>query len=248
MDYIRKADQRGVANFGWLNSKHSFSFGNYYDPKHMGVSVLRVINDDIVQGGAGFGMHGHRDMEIISYVIDGALEHKDNQGNEYRVNAGEIQRMSAGTGVMHSEYNASKTDDVHFLQIWITPKTNGIAPGYEQKTIVQNGPLTAIVTPDSHRETESDASKNSISMHQDASISRLILAQGESFSLEPNFGQGYLHMIKGEITGELSTGEVVLGPGDAVAPSKNTAFNVTATVPVEALWFDLPLNEQSAVN
>ena len=225
--YIRKADSRGKANFGWLDSKHSFSFGQYYDPQHMGVSVLRVINDDIVSGGAGFGMHGHQDMEIISYVIDGALEHKDNQGNQYQVTAGEIQRMSAGTGVMHSEYNASRTEPVNFLQIWIRPKSKGIAPGYAQKKIAQSGPLTALVTP--------DGAGDSISMHQDASIHRLRLNTDETCELTAR--QGYLHVIKGAL---FVDGEQ-LQPGDAIAPAPNRTITARADADSEALWFDLPI-------
>lgn len=225
--YIRRAEERGKANFGWLDSKHSFSFGQYYDPQHMGISVLRVINDDIVSGGAGFGMHGHQDMEIISYVIDGALEHKDNQGNQYRVTAGEVQRMSAGAGVMHSEYNASQTNDVNFLQIWILPKSKGIQPGYEQKRIEQQQSLTPLVTP--------DGSDGSISMHQDASIYRLRLASGESHELWAR--QGYLHVIKGHVTSEGLT----FRQGDAVAPTSGSKLNIVAQSDVEALWFDLPV-------
>ncbi len=226
--YIRRAEERGKAHFGWLDSKHSFSFGQYYDPQHMGISVLRVINDDIVSGGAGFGMHGHQDMEIISYVIDGALEHKDNQGNHYRVTAGEVQRMSAGTGVMHSEYNASQTNDVNFLQIWILPKSKGIQPGYEQKRIEQQQSLTPLVTP--------DGSDGSISMHQDASIYRLRLVSGESHELWAR--QGYLHVIKGHVTSEGLT----FRQGDAVAPTSGSELNIVAQSDVEALWFDLPIS------
>ena len=138
MTYIRKSESRGKANFGWLQSKHSFSFGNYYDKNHMGVSVLRVINDDLVMPGKGFGEHGHRDMEIISYVIEGALKHEDSTGNKYIVPAGDVQRMSAGRGVMHSEFNASNKEKVKFLQIWIQPNVLGIKPSYEQKNITQN--------------------------------------------------------------------------------------------------------------
>ena len=133
--YIRKSADRGVANFGWLQSKHSFSFGNYHDPEHMGVSVLRVINDDMVMPGQGFGKHGHRDMEIISYVIEGALKHDDSTGNSYEVPAGDVQRMSAGSGVMHSEFNASDTDKVKFLQIWLFPKMKNVEPRYDQISI-----------------------------------------------------------------------------------------------------------------
>jgi redox-sensitive bicupin YhaK (pirin superfamily) len=227
--YIRRAEARGKANFGWLDSKHSFSFGQYYDPDHMGISVLRVINDDIVSGGAGFGMHGHQDMEIISYVINGALEHKDNQGNQYQVTAGEVQRMSAGTGVMHSEYNASRSDDVNFLQIWILPKSKGIAPGYAQKRVEQSGQLTPMVTP--------DGADGSISMHQDAAIYRLRLEANDAFTFTPSYGQGYLHIIKGA----LSINGSSFGPGDALAPEAFEGLKVIAQdTNVEALWFDLP--------
>jgi redox-sensitive bicupin YhaK (pirin superfamily) len=228
--YVRRAQERGKANFGWLDSKHSFSFGQYYDPQHMGISVLRVINDDIVSGAAGFGMHGHQDMEIISYVIDGTLEHKDNQGNQYQVTAGEVQRMSAGTGVMHSEYNASQTEDVNFLQIWILPKSKGIQPSYEQKRIEQHQTLTPLVT--------ENGTNGSISIHQDASIYRLRLASGESCELLAR--QGYLHIVSGQLASE----GLSLEKGDAIAPIDGSKINVVAQSDVEALWFDLPVSSQ----
>ncbi|WP_026375230.1 pirin family protein [Aestuariibacter salexigens] len=228
MDYIRKANERGVVNMGWLQSNHSFSFGSYYDPQHMGVSVLRVINDDVVQPGAGFGTHGHRDVEIISYVIDGALEHKDSTGNEYVVPAGEVQRMSAGRGVMHSEYNASQTEPVNFLQIWIHPNVKGIEPEYEQKRIEQDGPLTPIVTP--------NGDKGALRINQDASMYRLELEKGEAYRLQTPDRQGYLHLVHGsaEINGD------VFNAGDAIAPQVGKALDVNATEKLEALWFDLP--------
>ena len=228
MKYIRKSEDRGTANFGWLKSKHSFSFGNYYDPKHMGVSALRVINDDMVLPGQGFGAHSHRDMEIISYVIEGALKHKDSEGNEHIVPAGDIQRMSAGTGVTHSEYNASKTDKVKFLQIWIQPNKLGIKPSYQQKNIAQKGPLTPLVT--------SSGEKGSLSLNQDASLSRLVLKKQQTYTLSATRRLGYLHLIKGEL---MVDGQY-FSAGDAfeVAPKQKLALEVISTL--EALWFELP--------
>lgn len=228
MKYIRKAEDRGVANLGWLQSKHTFSFGNYYDPKHMGVSVLRVINDDMVMPNKGFGVHGHRDMEIISYVIEGDLKHDDSSGNSYIVSAGEVQRMSAGRGVMHSEFNASKTDKVKFLQIWIEPNVKGIKPSYEQKKIAQNGPLTTLVSP--------NGENDSLSIHQDASISRLILTEDETINLQTNARIGYLHLIKGKIT----VNDQTFNQGDAFSVEPEQKLNVKANTSIEALWFDLP--------
>ena len=236
MDYIRKANERGKANFGWLDSRHSFSFGNYYDPKHMGHSVLRVINDDTVKGGAGFGAHGHRDMEIISYVLEGSIEHRDSTGNHFVVPAGEVQRMSAGSGIRHSEFNASRTDKLKFLQIWIEPNVHGIEPGYEQARIEQRGALTPLVTPDGR--------DGSLHIHQDASMYRLRLAPGEGFTLSTtmhgdNNRSGYLHVISGTAT----AGELQLGAGDGVGFKKTREQEVTAGPGgFEALWFDLPRN------
>lgn len=228
MMYIRKSADRGVANFGWLQSKHSFSFGNYHDPKHMGVSVLRVINDDMVMPNQGFGKHGHRDMEIISYVIEGALKHQDSTGNDYVVPAGDVQRMSAGSGVMHSEFNASDTDKVKFLQIWIQPNVVGIAPSYEQKTLPQKGPLTTLVSP--------KGENGSLLINQDASISRLVLNQGQVFSLTTENRIGYLHIIKGQLTTDGQRFEA----GDAFALEPEQAIELKADATLEALWFDLP--------
>jgi len=228
MKYIRKAEDRGVANFGWLQSKHTFSFGNYYDPKHMGVSVLRVINDDMVMPGKGFEEHGHRDMEIISYVIEGSLKHEDSSGNNYLVPAGEIQRMSAGQGVMHSEFNASQTDKVKFLQIWIEPNVKGIKPSYEQKKLPQQGALTKLVTPNGEVGT--------LSINQNASISRLVLEAGETFQLQTGARVGYLHLIKGEI----SVNGEAFKDGDAFSTDPEQEILITANTDIEALWFDLP--------
>jgi len=228
MKYIRKSEARGNANHGWLHSKHSFSFANYYDRQHMGISALRVINDDSVAPGRGFGTHGHRDMEIISYVTQGALKHKDSEGNEHVVSVGEIQRMSAGTGVMHSEYNASKTEDVKFFQIWIQPNKLGIKPGYEQKRIPQNGIITPLVN--------ATGENGAISMQQEASISRLVLSENEQLELTTTFSVGYLHLIKGELVVDNKT----FVAGDAFTVEQSEALALVATSSVEALWFELP--------
>lgn len=229
MKYIRKSADRGQANFGWLQSKHSFSFGNYYSEKHMGVSVLRVINDDMVMPGQGFGKHGHRDMEIISYVIEGALQHEDSTGNKYIVPAGDVQLMSAGSGVTHSEFNASKTDKVKFLQIWIQPNIIGIKPSYKQKSIVQKGPMTPLVTP--------TGKQGSLSIHQDASLFRFVLKANENFTLTTAKRLGYLHLIKGEVIVD----DQQFSAGDAFAVEPEQKLALTATSAIEALWFDLPL-------
>lgn len=228
MQYIRTSASRGQVNLGWLQSKHSFSFGHYYDPQHMGLSVLRVINDDVVAPGQGFGTHGHQDMEIISYVIDGALEHKDSMGNIHVVPAGDVQRMSAGTGVTHSEYNQSDRDSVNFLQIWIKPQSNGIKPGYEQQTIEQRGQLTPLVT--------RNGADGSLSMHQDASIYQLVLAADEQITLSTGERLGYLHLVAGSAVVDGQTFEA----GDAFAVDSSKEITVKAGDALKALWFDLP--------
>ena len=229
MTYIRKSESRGKANFGWLQSKHSFSFGNYYDKNHMGISVLRVINDDLVMPGKGFGDHGHRDMEIISYVLEGALKHEDNTGNKYVVPAGDVQRMSAGRGVMHSEFNASTQEKVKFLQIWIQPNVLGIEPSYEQKAITQKGPLTPLVNP--------KGENGALSINQDASLSRLILKKNKRFTVNTENRVGYLHIIKGQ----LLAGDHKLSAGDGFSVEPEQAVELVAESTIEALWFDLPI-------
>lgn len=233
MFYYRAAESRGKANFGWLQSQHTFSFGNYYDGDHMGISTLRVINDDVVAPGAGFGNHGHRDMEIISYILEGSIEHKDSMGNHFTVPAGEVQRMSAGTGIMHSEFNASKTEPLKFLQIWIIPNVTGIKPSYEQMPIVQSSTMTALVTPDGR--------DGSLSIHQDASIYRLKLTAGESYELaalakEENERVGYLHVIEGSSV-NIGTG---LKAGDGLGIIKDQLKLTAGDDGLVALWFDLP--------
>ncbi len=229
MDYFRPADSRGHEQAGWLDSRHTFSFGSYYDPQHMGLSVLRVINDDTVAPGAGFDTHGHRDMEIISYVMAGAIEHQDSLGNRFVVPAGEVQRMSAGSGILHSEYNASDTENLRFMQIWIKPSVQGIKPGYEQANIEQTEQLTPLVTPDGR--------SGSLHIHQDASVYRLRLEAGESKTLEAGSRQGYLHIISGRATSE----KTVLQAGDGVGVIASETLTVVAEIDgFEALWFDLP--------
>jgi redox-sensitive bicupin YhaK (pirin superfamily) len=229
MTYIRKSESRGKVNFGWLQSKHSFSFGNYYDKNHMGVSVLRVINDDLVMPGKGFGEHGHRDMEIISYVIEGALKHEDSSGNKYVVPAGDVQRMSAGRGVMHSEFNASNQEKVKFLQIWIQPNVLGVKPSYEQKNITQKGPLTPLV----NQKGEDGA----LSINQDASLSRLILKKNKQFTVRTENRVGYLHIIKGQ----LLVNDHKLSAGDGFSVEPQQGVELVADSNIEALWFDLPI-------
>ena len=191
---IRRSKERGLAEHGWLKSFHTFSFADYHDPKHMGFGPLRVINEDRVQAGQGFGTHGHSDMEIISYVLEGELAHKDSMGNGSVIRPGDVQRMSAGTGVRHSEYNASKSDLVHFLQIWIEPSERGIAPSYEEKHFDEaskRGKLRLIA---SH-----DARDGSVRLHQDADLYATLVDGDESVAFEPRPGRKiYVHLVRGE--------------------------------------------------
>ncbi|MFC6632989.1 pirin family protein [Microbulbifer taiwanensis] len=229
MDYIRKSDSRGQVNLGWLHSRHSFSFGRYYDPAHMGFSALRVINDDTVKAGTGFGAHGHRDMEIITYVLEGEIKHSDSIGNRFVVPAGEVQRMSAGTGIQHSEFNASRSERLKLLQIWIEPDVTGIVPGYEQANIPQRDKMTPLVT--------SDGRDGSLSMQQDASLSRLRLSPGERYTLGTGGRAGYLHIIEGS----LDAGSTRFSAGDGIGFTRTREQEIAAgTDGLEALWFDLP--------
>ena len=228
---LRHANDRGTANFGWLDSKHTFSFGHYYDPKHMGFSALRVINDDLVKPGAGFDTHGHRDMEIISYVLEGVIEHKDSEGNVQTLPAGEFQLMSAGSGIYHSEYNGSQSEDLKFLQIWIQPNTSGNKPGYQQKDFGKNTGLTAIATPDGRDGT--------LHIKQDASLFQLILEPGQSIELPiANDRKVYVH----QVTGQLSIDDVLLTSGDGakIEAQSQLSFANQSNESVTALVFDLP--------
>ncbi|MBC8023523.1 MAG: pirin family protein [Burkholderiales bacterium] len=191
---IRRSQERGLADHGWLRSFHTFSFADYHDPKHMGFGPLRVINEDRVQPGQGFGTHGHRDMEIISYVLEGALAHKDSMGNGSVIRPGDVQRMSAGTGVRHSEYNASDRDLVHFLQIWIEPDERGAAPSYEEKHFddaSKRGRLRLIAS--------RDGREGSVRIHQDADIHAALVNGDEVVEFEPAEGRRvYLHVVRGK--------------------------------------------------
>src|SRR5262249_53435358 len=203
---VRKAGERGATRLGWLDSRHTFSFGEYYDPKHMGFRTLRVINDDRVRPGAGFGTHGHRDMEIVSYVLDGALEHKDSLGTGSVLRPGTVQRMSAGRGVMHSEWNPSKEEGVHFLQIWILPEKQGIAPSYEERhfpAAERTNALRLLVSP--------DARDGSVKVNQDAEIWGAVIEAGNETTFELRPGRrAWLQVARGK----LEVNGNALGEGD----------------------------------
>lgn len=229
---IRKSTTRGRADHGWLRSQHSFSFADYYDPDHMGFGPLRVINEDQVQAGKGFGAHGHRDMEIISYVLDGALEHKDSMGNGSVLRYGDVQRMSAGTGVTHSEYNHSASAPVHFLQIWIEPDTKGVAPGYEERHFSpesKQGQLRLIAS--------ADGRDGSVRMQQDAAIYATIMNGADALRHELAAGRlAYVHVIRGQLT----VNGTVLSTGDALKISEESAVALAQADNAEVLLFDLP--------
>jgi len=229
---LRRAQERGHAQHGWLESWHSFSFADYHDPRHVHWGPLRVINEDRVQPGKGFGTHSHRDMEIISYVIDGALAHKDSMGNGASIIPGEVQRMSAGRGVTHSEYNHSQTGVTHFLQIWIIPKFLGIQPGYEQKMFAaaeKRGCLRLVASP--------DGADGSVTIHQDARMLAGLIDADESASLRLAPGRlGYVHMVQGKA---VVNGHHV-SAGDALLYSEEEAVRIEQGEAAEVLVFDLP--------
>lgn len=229
---IRPAQARGAANFGWLDSRHSFSFGSYYDPNHMGFSTLRVINEDKVSPGKGFDTHGHQDMEIVTYVLDGALEHQDSIGNGSIIVPGDVQRMSAGTGIRHSEYNASKTDPVHLLQIWILPDTTGIAPGYEQIHVAgdeKQGKLRLIGS--------RDGRDGSVTIHQDVNLYAARLKPGETIEYTPQAGRSLWIQVA---HGAMQLNEHSLTAGDGVAVTDALPITFTGTSDdAEFLLFDL---------
>ncbi|MFT3927500.1 MAG: pirin family protein [Myxococcales bacterium] len=229
---IRRANERGHAQHGWLESRHSFSFAEYYDPAHMGFRTLRVINEDRVAPGRGFGTHSHRDMEIISYVLAGSLEHRDSIGTGSVIRPGDVQRMSAGSGVSHSEFNASKSDPVHFLQIWLMPAARGIPPSYEQKTFADAeklGRLRVVAAPDGR--------DGSVTVHTDALLYAGKFESGERASLALSTGRhAWVQLTRGRVrvNGEL------LVEGDGAALSNESAVDVEGVESAEVLVFDLP--------
>lgn len=229
---IRKSEDRGIGEHGWLSSRHSFSFANYYDPQHMGFGPLRVINEDRVAAGHGFGAHGHSDMEIISYVLDGALEHKDSIGNGSVIRYGDVQRMSAGTGVRHSEFNHSKSEPVHFLQIWIMPNAHGLEPSYEEKhfdATSKKGQWRLIASP--------DGAESSVLVHQDTWIYASILDSDDNISYDLEAGRyAYLHIARGQLT----VNGIELKAGDALKVINEQQISVADAKDAEVLLFDLP--------
>ncbi|MDQ3820245.1 MAG: pirin family protein [Acidobacteriota bacterium] len=231
MIVVRKSEERGHFNHGWLNTYHTFSFDQYYDPRFMGFRSLRVINEDFVAPGRGFPTHGHRDMEIVTYVLEGALAHKDSMGNGSIIRPGEVQRMSAGTGVRHSEANPSDEEAVHLLQIWILPAEAGIEPGYEQKTFgddEKRGRLRLVASP--------DGGEASVTIHQDARIFTSLLddAQTVTHQLEPN-RHAWVQVARGQVEVNGQT----LNQGDGAAASNESRLTITGKEPSEILLFDL---------
>jgi redox-sensitive bicupin YhaK (pirin superfamily) len=231
MEQIRRSGERGHANHGWLDSYHSFSFADYHDPQHMGYGPLRVINEDRVQPGQGFGTHGHRDMEIISYVLEGALAHKDSMGTGSTIVPGDVQRMSAGNGVRHSEFNQEKAQVTHFLQIWIEPSVSGIAPSYEQKhfsAAEKRGRLRLIASP--------DGADGSVSIHQDARVYAGLFSGAEQASYALTLGRlGYVHVARGGV----SINGQKLTAGDALKTDAGE-IRIEGGDQAEVLLFDLP--------
>jgi quercetin 2,3-dioxygenase len=229
---IRRSEDRGLADHGWLKSRHSFSFADYFDPTHMGFSVLRVINEDRVQPAKGFGTHAHRDMEILSYVLTGQLGHRDSMGNGSVIVPGDVQRMSAGSGVTHSELNPSATEAVHFLQIWIVPAVRGIAPGYEQKhfdAAEKRGKLKLVAS--------SDGADGSVLIHQDAKMYAGLFDGAERATFKSDIRRSlYLHLARGS----LQVDDTPINAGDALMITAPASLQIHAGAGAELLLFDLP--------
>ncbi len=229
---IRKSGERGSANHGWLVAKHTFSFADYHDPAHMGFSVLRVINEDRVVGGAGFSTHGHKDMEIITYIIEGVLEHQDSLGNKATIRPGEVQRMSAGTGVRHSEYNHLKDKQTHLLQIWITPDKNGYPPSYEQKNFAPQLAKNEVIL------VASNTGRNgSVSLSQDVDIYAAKSATPGDKILNTQADRFYWLQV---VSGVVTLNDVTIAVGDAISASDLTRIHLKWQQNSEFLLFDLP--------
>jgi redox-sensitive bicupin YhaK (pirin superfamily) len=228
---LRKSQDRGHANHGWLDSFHSFSFAEYHDPNHMGFGPLRVINEDRIAPGTGFGAHGHRDMEIISYVLQGMLAHKDSMGNVKGIPPGDVQRMSAGTGVRHSEFNHAPNEVTHFLQIWIEPNQRGIEPGYEQKSFApeeKRGRLRLVASP--------DGTQGSVLLHADANLYAGLFDGAETAQLPiPSGRKAYVHLVRGE----LEVNGQRLSAGDAAKLDAEASVRLANGHQAEVLVFDL---------
>jgi len=228
---IRHAEDRGLANAGWLSSRHTFSFGHYYDPDFMGFGPLRVINEDQVQPGRGFDTHGHQDMEIISYVLEGALEHKDSIGTGSIIRPGEVQRMSAGTGVRHSEFNHSDSELVHFLQIWIVPERDGLQPSYEQEAFAENDKRGRLRLVGSR-----DARDDSVTIHQDVDLYATLLSDNQTVTHQLAAGRkGWVQVARGTV----SANDEPLHAGDGVAIEGPCTITLTCASDAEVLLFDM---------
>lgn len=231
MYQVRAAHDRGHTGLAWLQSRHSFSFGDYFDPRHLGVSALRVLNDDTVIPGAGFGTHGHRDMEILTYVTGGTIAHEDSTGNREQVPAGEFQLMHAGSGIRHSEFNASASAPLQFLQIWLLPDQLGGAPGYQQKNFPRVAGLQLVVSP--------DGADGSLQLRQNARVYRALTAADAGLALALPLAAnrvGYLHVVRGQV----NVGGAALAAGDGVAINDEVNPPVAASADAEFLFFDLP--------
>lgn len=229
MIYVRKAEERGHANHGWLDSWHTFSFASYHDANFMGFSALRVINEDVIDGGQGFGTHPHKDMEILTYVLSGTVEHQDSMGNKEQIPAGEFQIMSAGTGVRHSEYNASENEPLHLYQIWIIPERTGIEPRYDQRRFPDVQGRQLVLSP--------DAREGSLKVFQDMTLSRWVMAAGEQDNVAIDAGRRiWIQVVKGDVT---VNGNAIT-TSDALAIWDESALTIEASSAAEVLLFDLP--------
>lgn len=229
MIYVRKAEERGHANHGWLDSWHTFSFASYHDANFMGFSALRVINEDVIDGGQGFGTHPHKDMEILTYVLSGTVEHQDSMGNKEQIPAGEFQIMSAGTGVRHSEYNASESEPLHLYQIWIIPERTGIEPRYDQRRFPDVQGRQLVLSP--------DAREGSLKVFQDMTLSRWVMAAGEQDNVAIDAGRRiWIQVVKGDVTVNGNT----ITTSDALAIWDESALTIEASSAAEVLLFDLP--------